>query len=179
MVVFYIFQIYIVWMEQSILLSMNDEFSDAHCELICPHEAEGIYLSLPSCFRSPQKEENILNSKQDQCCLRQLWKEILEASSLQHFFFFFFFQITAPDQNWCGFCFPTISPGGYEWGYEAAKLIVAFNLCEGTAVGARNDDREVPKTVVQWGRIKESLPIATREGVRGLSLQSQIWVMST
>lgn len=72
MVVFYIFQIYIVWMEQSILLSMNDEFSDAHCELICPHEAEGIYLSLPSCFRSPQKEENILNSKQDQCCLPQL-----------------------------------------------------------------------------------------------------------
>lgn len=71
MVVFYIFQIYIVWMEQSFLPSMNDEFSDAHCELIGPHEAEDIYLSLPSCFRSPQKEENILNSQQDQCCLPQ------------------------------------------------------------------------------------------------------------
>lgn len=63
MEVFHIFQIYIVWMEPSILLSINDEFSDAHCELICPREAEGIYLSQSSCFRSPQKKENILNSR--------------------------------------------------------------------------------------------------------------------
>lgn len=119
-----------------------------------PHRRKKIYLTAGSMLHSST--------------LKRDFRSIFTAT------LFFFPQITAPDQNWCGCRFSTISPGGYEWGYEAAKLIVAFNLCEGTAVGARNDDREVPKDVVQWGRIKEILPIATREGIRGLCFSAVI-----
>lgn len=53
---------------------------------------------------------------------------------------------------------PTISPEVSEWGYEATKLTVAFNLCEDTRTGTIIRAERFPKQLFGGVEPKKIFP---------------------